>query len=131
MREVNIEMRLVNINSCQPGMRIGKAIYNDKGKVLLTQGSKLTERFITKLKKYHIATIYIEDHASEGIEIVDSIPDIVRLEAMETITEGFKTISEFSSNRTNLQNMLKSGRAMRSFQKVFRDIYSCLNTNQL
>lgn len=130
MREVNIEMRLVNINSCQPGMRIGKAIYNDKGKVLLTQGSKLTERFITKLKKYHIATIYIEDHASEGIDIVDSIPDILRLEAMEKITEGFKTISEFSSNRTNLQNMLKSGRAMRSFQKVFRDIYSCINTNQ-
>ncbi|MET1013705.1 MAG: HD-GYP domain-containing protein [Paenisporosarcina sp.] len=123
-------MRLVNINSCHAGMKLGKAIYNEKGKVLLTQGSELTDRFIAKLKKYHISTIYIEDLASEGIDIVESIPDILRLEAMETITEGFKTISNLNSNRSNLQGMIKSGRAMRSFQKVFRDIYSCLNDNQ-
>jgi putative nucleotidyltransferase with HDIG domain len=123
-------MRLVKINSCQPGMKLGKSIYNERGKVLLTQGSELTERFLVKLKKFHIATIYIEDHTSEGIDIEESIPDIIRLEAMETITEGFKTLYELNAKRSNLQGMIKSGRAMRSFQKVFRDIYSCLNENQ-
>lgn len=123
-------MRLVAIDKCQSGVRLGKSIYNENGKVLLSRGTELTDGLIRKLKKYQISTIYIEDTASEGIEIVESIPEELRVEALENITEGFKTIAELSSNKPNLQGMLKSGRAMRSFQKIFRDIFSCLTENQ-
>jgi HD-GYP domain-containing protein (c-di-GMP phosphodiesterase class II) len=124
-----INLRLVNLNKCESGIKIGKSIYNEKGQVLLSQGTELTDKLIKKLIKYNISTIYVDDLQSEGIEIVEAIPEELRIEAVQEITAGFKTISEFNSTRSNLQGMIKSARAIRSFQKVFRDIYSCLTDN--
>lgn len=123
-------MRLIAIDMCHPGMKLGKPICNEKGKILLAQGSELTDTLLKKLKRYNIPRIYIEDAASEGIEIVDSIPVELRNEAVQIITEGFTTIAKLSSNRSNIQGMLKSERAIRSFQKIFRSILGCLNENQ-
>ncbi len=123
-------MRLVSLDRCQVGIKLAKPIYNENGRVLLSQGTELTDGLIKKLKKYNISTIYIEDEASEGIEIVESIPEELRLEAVNTITDGFTTLAELRSSRPNLQGMIKSGRAIRSFQKIFRDILSCLTENQ-
>ncbi|OLN21543.1 hypothetical protein BTO30_14215 [Domibacillus antri] len=123
-------MRLISLDRYQTGMKLGKPIYNEKGKVLLTQGTELTDKLIEKLQKYNISTVYIEDEASEGIEIVESIPEELRSEAVKMITEGFHTIAELRVNRPNIQKMMKSDRAIRSFQKTFRDILSCLTENQ-
>lgn len=123
-------MRLMSLDSCQSGIILGKSIYSDHGKVLLSEGTELTDILIEKLKKYHVLTIYIEDEESEGIDIVESIPEELRFEAINTITEGFQTIAELNSDRSNIQGMLKSGRAIRSFQKIFKDILNCLTENK-
>lgn len=123
-------MRLVDVDSCLPGVRLGKSIFNDKGKTLLSEGIELNESLINKLKKYNITTIYIEDEQSEGIEVIDAVPQELRFEAITTITEGFHEIAELSTNRSNLQGMMKSGRAIRSFQKIFKDILDCLLENK-
>ncbi|KIL49279.1 HD-GYP domain-containing protein [Jeotgalibacillus soli] len=121
-------MRLITLSRCQPGMKLGKSIYNEKGKVLLVQGTELSARLIKRLGKYHVSTIYIEDEISEGIEIIEAIPPELRFEAENTITEGFYQIAELASNK-NLQTMMKSERAIRSFQKIFKDILHSLNGN--
>lgn len=123
-------MRLEHLDGCQAGTKLGKSIYNENGKVLLSSGTELTDRLIAKLKKYKVSTIYIEDEASEGIEIVESIPEELLVKAVNEIRDGFKTVSELNSNGSNFQGMIKSGRAIRSFQKVFRDILSCLTENK-
>ena len=123
-------MRLITLDRCESGIKLGKAIYNENGKVLLAQGVELTDKLIKKLKRYNISTIYIEDESSEGIEIVESIPEELRVEAVSIITEGFNTITELQSNKPNIQGMIKSERAIRSFQKTFRDILSYLTRNQ-
>ncbi|KQL35248.1 HD-GYP domain-containing protein [Psychrobacillus sp. FJAT-21963] len=123
-------MRLVKIDQCRPGMRLGKPIYNDKGKILLAKGAELRDRIILKLHKYNVTTVYIEDEASEGIEIIESIPEALRMEALNTITEGFQSLMDLSHSNSNLQGMMKSGRAIRSFQKVFKDILASLTDNQ-
>ncbi|WP_017753870.1 HD-GYP domain-containing protein [Calidifontibacillus oryziterrae] len=124
-------MRLIALEGCQEGTILGKSIYNDQGKVLLSEGTELTDTLIEKLKKYNVVTIYIEDEESEGIEIVESIPEELRFEAINTITEGFQTIAELNSSKSqHIQGMLKSGRAIRSFQKIFRDILTCLMENK-
>lgn len=123
-------MRLVKIDKVQPGMKLGKPIYNDKGKVLLTKGAELIDRIIPKLQKYNVTTVYIEDELSEGIEIIESIPEELRIEALNTITEGFQTLIDLSDSKSNLQRMMKSGRAIRGFQKVFKDILASLTDNQ-
>lgn len=123
-------MRLVSLYSCQPGVKLGKSIYNSKGKILLSEGVELTDNLIHKLKRYNITTVYIKDIQSEGIEIIESIPEKLRFEAISTITEGFQTFAELSSNKPNIQGMIKSGRAIRSFQKIFRDILNCITENR-
>jgi putative nucleotidyltransferase with HDIG domain len=123
-------MRLVNLDTCESGIKLGKSIYNEKGRVLLSEGTELTDGLIKKLRKYNVSTIYIEDEASEGIEIVEAIPEELRGEAVNKITEGFKTITELSSSKSNIQGMMKSERAVRSFQKIFKDILSCLTGNR-
>lgn len=123
-------MRLVALDKCYSGIKLSKPIYNENGKVLLSQGIELTDQLIEKLKKYHVSMIYIEDDISEGIECVQSVPEELRVEAIHVITEGFKTILDVNSRKSNLQGMIKSGRAIRSFQKIFSDIYSSLKENQ-
>ncbi|HHY72392.1 MAG TPA: HD-GYP domain-containing protein [Bacillus bacterium] len=123
-------MRLMNVASCQSGTKLGKSIYNDKGQILLSEGVQLTDKLIHKLIKSGVTTIYIEDEQSEGIEIVESVPIELRLEAINTITEGFQSIASLKSNHSRLQGMIKSDRAIRSFQKIFKDILNCLTENR-
>ncbi len=123
-------MRLVKIDKYKPGMKLGKPILNDNGKILLAKGVELIDRLIPKLKKYNVSTIYIEDEVSEGIEIVESIPEALRVEALHTITEGFQALTDLNQSNSNLQGMMKSSRAIRSFQKVFKDIVASLTDNQ-
>lgn len=119
-------MRLIRLDSCQSGMKLGKTIYNEKGKALLIKGTELTDHLIKRLKKMNTFTIYIEDHASEGIEIIESIPERLHAEAASVITEGLDAISELSQSTANIHGMMKTGRVIRSFQKVFRDILQSL-----
>lgn len=123
-------MRLVKLDQCPAGVKLGKSIYNENGAVLLAQGTYLTNSLIERLKQFHIFTIHIEDELSEGIEIVESIPEELRIEAQNVITEGLNAIIELNTNSSNFQGMMKSGRAVRSMQKVFRDLLNSLNENQ-
>jgi putative nucleotidyltransferase with HDIG domain len=122
-------LRLITLDRCQPGIKLGKSIHYENGKVLLAKGTELTDNLIASLKRFNIYTVYIDDEESEGIEIVESIPGQLRAEAMNVITEGLDSIAGLISNKSNIQGMMKSGRAIRSFQKIFRDILGCLTDN--
>lgn len=123
-------MRLVKIDKWKPGMKLGKPIMNNNGKILLAKGVELIDRLIPRLKKYNVTTLYIDDEVSEGIDIVESIPEALRMEALHTITEGFQTLMDLSQSNSNLQGMMKSSRTIRSFQKVFKDIVALLTDNK-
>lgn len=123
-------MRLVKIDKWKPGMKLGKPIMNNNGKILLAKGVELIDRLIPRLKKYNVTTLYIDDEVSEGIDIVESIPETLRMEALHTITEGFQTLMDLSQSNSNLQGMMKSSRTIRSFQKVFKDIVALLTDNK-
>ncbi|QED48128.1 HD-GYP domain-containing protein [Cytobacillus dafuensis] len=123
-------MRLIKLDGCTTGTRIGKSIYRDNGRVLLSKGTYLTDSLIEKLKKFNVYTIYIEDDMSEGIEIVDAIPEELRVEAASIITSGLDDIAGLNSHKSKLEKMVKSSRAVRSMQKIFKDILSCLNENR-
>lgn len=124
-------MRLITIDRCQPGVKLGKTIRHENGNVLLRQGTELTPNLLASLKKYKIFTIYIEDAESEGIDVIESIPEELRTEAVHVITDGLNALAECNGKSSVTQNMIKTGRALRSFQKVFKDILSCLSENRV
>lgn len=124
-------MRLISLEQCQSGTKLGKPIYSENGVVLLAEGVELTDKLIEKLKRYNVSTIYIEDEASEGIDIVEAIPEEMLVEAIGTVKKGLKDLAELNMSHPNIQGMMKSGRAIRSFQKIFRGIVSCLSENRM
>lgn len=121
-------MRLVTLDKCQAGVKLGKTIYNKSGSVLLTAGTELTTSILSGLKRYSIFTIYIEDEVSEGIEIIEAIPEVLRNEAVDVVKEALDTIADLKT--ANVRGMIKTERAIRSFKKIFRDILNCLSENQ-
>ncbi|MBB6452745.1 HD-GYP domain-containing protein (c-di-GMP phosphodiesterase class II) [Salirhabdus euzebyi] len=120
-------MRLVTVDSCPSGITLGKTIYNENGTVLLAAGTVLTDRLINGLKKYQIHTIYVEDEASEGIEIINTIPAELRNKAVNEITEGLNTIA--SIKQSPIRGLMKSERTIRTFQKIVKEIQGCLTEN--
>lgn len=122
-------MRLVNLDNCQTGTLLGKSIFRENGTILLTQGTYLTNNLIKRLKELNVFTVYIEDEVSEGIEVKESIPPELRQEAAMAITEGLDELVHIHK-RPNVHGIMKTGRVVRSIQKVFKDILSCLNESQ-
>lgn len=123
-------MRLISLENCQSGTKLGKSIYHENGRVLLAKGSYLTESLIKRLKQLNTHMIYIEDEASEGIDIKESIPEELREEAVHVITEGLDAIAGLNSKTSKLQNMMKTGRTVRSMQKIFKDLLKSLQENR-
>ncbi|MBM7602344.1 putative nucleotidyltransferase with HDIG domain [Metabacillus crassostreae] len=122
-------MRLVRLNKCQSGIKLGRTIYSENGKILLSKGTELTNSFIKRLQNLNIYTVYIEDNDSEGIDIVESIPAQLLNEATNTITEGLNTIVEINTMKPSIQGMIKTEKAVSGFQKIFKDILTCLTEN--
>lgn len=85
-------MRLLPTRSMKPGMVLARSIYNDSGRVLLSEGISVTSRMISRLQQLNVTYVYIEDSRTNGIEVPTMISDKVRKEAVKTITDTFKSV---------------------------------------
>jgi putative nucleotidyltransferase with HDIG domain len=89
---VGIDMRLVATTSVDEGALLGKAIINDQGKILLNVGARLEGKILNRLLEFGIDYIYIKDHDTDDLILVNSISDPIRVNAIKTIGETFKQI---------------------------------------
>ncbi|MCY6354643.1 HD-GYP domain-containing protein [Clostridium sp. ZS2-4] len=83
-------MRAISIDNVKEGAVLGKSIYSNAARLLLSKGIQLDKKLIDILKKHDIIYIYIDDCISEGIEMHDVIDDTVRLKAMSTMKKIFE-----------------------------------------
>lgn len=93
-------MRIIPINCVTHETKLAKTIYNDKGNILLRQGTTLTESLLNKVKQSGVNTIYIDDGYSD-IEIEDVIKPELRFAAVKTIKETFQNIEQDLAKRLN------------------------------
>jgi HD-GYP domain-containing protein (c-di-GMP phosphodiesterase class II) len=122
-------VRLVKLERCQSGEKLARSIYNESGKVLLAKGTMLTDNLKERLMSLNIFAVYIEDEVSEGIAILEAIPEEMRQEAARAVMESLNSLADLRSS-SNVQGLIKTGRAIRSFQKIFKDIIRCLLENR-
>ncbi|MCR4442691.1 MAG: HD domain-containing phosphohydrolase [Peptococcaceae bacterium] len=90
-------MRPIETRNLQAGMRIARTIHDDGGRVLLSAGSRLTDRYIKKLAEFGIPFIYIEDELVGPLEVEDVIHDRVRIQtvaALKQIAENIRLSKE-------------------------------------
>ncbi|MBS4190672.1 HD-GYP domain-containing protein [Bacillus sp. FJAT-49705] len=87
-------MRLVTTASVEAGSFLAKAIYNEKGQILLNEGMVLKEVIIQRLQELGISYIYIKDSQSEDIICEGTLSDSLRREAIQTIFTTFHNIQK-------------------------------------
>lgn len=80
-------MRYINIDRAEPGMVVGKSIYNEEGSVLVNYRVTLTESLIGRMKKKGLMGLYIEDSLSSDIEVEDLITDELGIKAAQALRE--------------------------------------------
>lgn len=80
-------MRYISIDSAQPGMIVGKSIYNEQGSILVNYRVKLTERLISRMRDIGLVGLYIEDEMSSDITVEDLISDELGVKATKALTK--------------------------------------------
>lgn len=78
-------MRYINIDSAEPGMIVGKSIYNEQGSVLINYRVKLTDKLIEKMKEKGLSGLYINDELSDDIDVEDLISDELGVKATRAL----------------------------------------------
>jgi HD-GYP domain-containing protein (c-di-GMP phosphodiesterase class II) len=78
-------MRKVSVWALEPGMKIGRPVYDSSGFLLLNAGKELKKEYIHNLKKLNIPAVYIIDNIIPDIDIEDVILDETRQKANNLI----------------------------------------------
>jgi len=93
-------MRLIDIESVEPGQYLGRTIFSANGTVLLASGVQLTVYMISTLKRLGVTTIYINDPNFLDVEPEDMLSDETKRAVIHQMSEAFEAIrsgKEFSS----------------------------------
>jgi HD-GYP domain-containing protein (c-di-GMP phosphodiesterase class II) len=91
-------MRPIDIEKVQSGQILGKSIFTADGRVLLREGTALTERYLKALREMQYGFIYVVDPRLPSIEVHDVIPEQLRQEAVLTIRRAFGDVAKGGVN---------------------------------
>jgi HD-GYP domain-containing protein (c-di-GMP phosphodiesterase class II) len=119
-------MRLVETSLSLSGTYLGKAIYNNKGQILLNEGIKLDERLLKRLIGMNIHFIYMQDEKTEDLKHHYPISMKLRRKAITAIEKHF---DEFEANR-HFSNVLVLEKAAKSLIKLIREIQEEIKDSQ-
>ncbi|MBM4436462.1 MAG: HD domain-containing protein, partial [Actinobacteria bacterium] len=82
-------MRRIEIEEARPGMTVARAILTEYGDVLLHRGVELTDRYILSLRDRGYSSILVEDLATAGINVPETISGEVRASISGKLNETF------------------------------------------
>ncbi|MCC6489720.1 MAG: HD domain-containing protein [Candidatus Hydrogenedentes bacterium] len=103
-------MRVVKVDSLQPGFVVGKALLDDSGQTLLHVGVVLSPKYIEALKEKGYTHLYI-DEADAEVKVApeEELSPIVRARAMNAMREVFESLEkELTTVRTSTVDEIKS-----------------------
>lgn len=85
-------MRLVDIESVEPGQVLGKSIYSSNGTIMLAQGVQLTVFMISQLKRLGVTMLYIKDPDFADVVVEDPISEETKQMVIRQLSETFDSI---------------------------------------
>jgi putative nucleotidyltransferase with HDIG domain len=116
---------------------LAKAIYNDKGQVLLHEGVELADKLIHKLQEMGITYVYIRDWRTEDIQYKDPLSAKMRTMAIQTIESVLKEVGankdlsgslviEKASKRLSglIRQLIDEIRGNRELLTILSDVYT-------
>jgi HD-GYP domain-containing protein (c-di-GMP phosphodiesterase class II) len=93
-------MKLVDIETVEPGQILGKTIFSSNGTVLLSTGVQLTVYMISTLRRIGVTTIYIDNPMYRDISVDELLSDDTKQAVIHQMSEMFESLKsgkEFSS----------------------------------
>ena len=102
-------MRVVSISSLKGDEILGKQIYDESGRVLLSVGVKLKPYYIERIKELGIFSVYIDDDISKNVVIEESISEKTRQmgkHAVKEMIEGY--CREGKTDNSSVMNSVNS-----------------------
>lgn len=85
-------MKLVDIESVEPGQYLGKTIFSSNGAVLLSIGVQLTVYMISTLKRLGVTTIYIDDPMFRDISHEELLSEETKRAVIHQMSETFEQL---------------------------------------
>lgn len=83
----------VDLGSIDPGTRLAKPIYNDKGAVWLKAGTELTERYLTILRSRGIGAVFVEEPQTGDVYAPEALGEETRGEASVAIADALAELA--------------------------------------
>lgn len=109
-------MRLISTLNCHEGLKLAKPIYDNKNRILLNAGVRLTDKIIKQLKSKEIGFIYIESSITAGVTQQDDISVPLRMETAQQIGKVFKELTDGDHSRIK---EISKGKAIRELKNVY------------
>jgi HD-GYP domain-containing protein (c-di-GMP phosphodiesterase class II) len=85
-------VRPVSVSQLQPEIILGRTIYGEDGRVLLSKGTQLKESYIQKLSMIKVPFVYVEDEHIKDIEVNDVIDERTRIGAAQLIRKTMEKV---------------------------------------
>ncbi len=98
-------MAYINVDKDVIGRTVSVPIYSDRGELLLTKGTLITEMILDKLSSHNIMSVNVFDELVEGIEIHPLISKEELIEKSNTIKNVFTDV--LSNKKLNAKLPLK------------------------
>ncbi|TFE22785.1 HD-GYP domain-containing protein [Cohnella luojiensis] len=115
-------MKIVPISQCLPGMRLGKPVLSEHGKVILGYHVELTSLMIMRLTRMGIHSLYIEDVQTDDIPIDDSIGEETRVMLHMALAKVFANFSVTSSFGIGNQILATNRMLVEGITRVIEDL---------
>lgn len=85
-------MKLVDIETVEPGQILGKTIFSANGTIMLSTGVHLTVFMISTLKRIGVTTIYIDNPLYRDISIEELLSEETKRVVIHQMSETFETL---------------------------------------
>ncbi len=118
-------MRLISIDSLQPGMKLAKKVTYGSGIPLLQEGIALQDHYIKQLKKLNISAVYVHDNLIPDVEIKDVILEETRERAINQVAAALTELNQ-AEGKGSFRKMLM---VKKELSLVLDDIVSQLLAN--
>jgi HD-GYP domain-containing protein (c-di-GMP phosphodiesterase class II) len=93
-------LRIVPIYQAKPGMRLGRSVHDQNGRLLIAAGVTLNERFLGLLEQQGYTALYIADRLGD-VELPELVSLSTKQEVIRSITE-FMEIEALHARRLSL-----------------------------
>lgn len=91
-------MRRLLVHNIAPGQVLARAIYNERGDILLNAGVPVTDRFIRLLDARGVQTVLVREPDEEDVEPEDIVSERVRVAALSNVHKIYEVASKATAD---------------------------------